>query len=716
MAFTPKTINKELDMANLAKHNDNYNAIKTELDAHDTHVAAQTAHGSTAAASAGKIVQRDSAGRAKVSAPAAADDIARKAEVDAVQTGLDTHKSDAAVHLSAADRTKLDGIEDGAEPNQNAFAQVNNVAAGAESDTLTIAGGTGITVTTNPTTKTVTVTATGDATPGAHGSSHNNDGADPIPDLVALRSEFDALTAADIGAETPAGAQAKVDALAGEGNTKTVAEVAEDVAGVAAQLADVVQSTDKDFDKIYNPTRYGAVGNGTTNDTAAFTALEVAVTGKQIDLGNKTYVVDSVPKKNFYYNGFFKVNGYTRSVVLDTPPRFHAFGGQLAKLKASLGNPLEQYTGIVFIGDSITWGRTLPENGPYDPRDGTLSDPRDIFGSPSFVNEFKRYIGEQYAFGASPVLSNWPASPSGESTAEYTVQQILYPKDGDFILTTTGTNTAVSESASGGSITGYQLQLAAASSGTGVHTISFNFTGDSFTLCFGATVDALNYELFVDGVSQGVFSATPGTDGVVVGNNNQRVHIFPYVRNKLIEIKTVQAGYVGTGRLRPEGIIINKKIRIINQGINGSSARIYKANALTGNTFGDGEAVGAYDNYVFCMLGTNDRITRTDMPKGTNKFKVNLKGVIDALNPLSNVILMCANPVADESTSTYNFTMQQVRGVIYDLAKTNSIDMIDNYSAWRGLEISALSSDGLHPNALGHQVIAKNIIGALENA
>jgi len=41
------------------------------------------AHGSTSAATANRIIQRDAAGRAKVAAPAAADDIARKAEVDA---------------------------------------------------------------------------------------------------------------------------------------------------------------------------------------------------------------------------------------------------------------------------------------------------------------------------------------------------------------------------------------------------------------------------------------------------------------------------------------------------------------------------------------------------------------------------------------------------------------------------------------------------------
>lgn len=242
MAFTPQTINKELDMANLAKHNANYSAIKTELDAHDAHVAAQTAHGSTPEATAGKIMQRDSAGRAKVAAPSASDDVARKAEVDVVQANLDAHEADSVAHLSTSDREKLDGLEVGAEANQNAFAQVNNVVAGAESDTLTIAGGTGITVSTNPTTKTLTVTATGEATPGAHGSSHNTDGADPIPDLVALRDEFDALTPADIGAETPAGAQAKVEELSGQ----TMHAI--------------------------NVIAYGAVGDGVTDDFEAIQA------------------------------------------------------------------------------------------------------------------------------------------------------------------------------------------------------------------------------------------------------------------------------------------------------------------------------------------------------------------------------------------------------------------------------------------------------------
>jgi hypothetical protein len=51
-------------------------------DTVDTHGNLTTAHDSTSAATASKIMQRDAAGRAKVAAPAAADDIARKDTVD----------------------------------------------------------------------------------------------------------------------------------------------------------------------------------------------------------------------------------------------------------------------------------------------------------------------------------------------------------------------------------------------------------------------------------------------------------------------------------------------------------------------------------------------------------------------------------------------------------------------------------------------------------
>ena len=58
-----------------------------------------------------------------------------------------------------------------------------------------------------------------------------------------------------------------------------------------------------------NPLNFGAVGDGTTNDTAAFTALENVYTGQMVDLLGKRYRVSTSPTRNSYYNGHFVVSG-----------------------------------------------------------------------------------------------------------------------------------------------------------------------------------------------------------------------------------------------------------------------------------------------------------------------------------------------------------------------------------------------------------------------
>lgn len=70
-------------------------ARKAEVDAH---AELTSAHGATSDATANRIILRDSAGRAKIAAPVASDDIARKAEVDSVSGSLSTHIAATAVH------------------------------------------------------------------------------------------------------------------------------------------------------------------------------------------------------------------------------------------------------------------------------------------------------------------------------------------------------------------------------------------------------------------------------------------------------------------------------------------------------------------------------------------------------------------------------------------------------------------------------------------
>lgn len=481
---------------------------------------------------------------------------------------------------------------------------------------------------------------------------------------------------------------------------------------------------------------YGAVGDGVADDTAAFVSLESTFKGQLVNLTGRKFVVDAIPSENGYYNGSFVVGGFTKPTLLNfTPfaatPRYQLNGGQLNKLRRSLSDPLEQLTSIVFIGDSITWGSgNGSEMAPTQPRSGILSDPRDYFGTSSFVNIFKRWIGSNYFENVSPIVSNWDVSIGGESTVEYARDIVLWPRDGLFTLSTTGTSVNVTETfvdnsitETGKSPTWRQLNLGwTKASPVNPHSITFRMTGEEFSIFYGLTngIQA-KYEVIVDGVSLGEFSNIVGNEGGVVGNSNSRVHQFGYKRDALVEIRSVNDQSATLSQvLRITGLGIRKTCRIINQGINGASASRYVNNAL-GTTYTPTPAVGDKDNFVFIQLGTNDRSnprSGNPIPGAENVLYTNLKGVVDRVLELSsaNVVLMAANPAISNVPDQRVFTMQQVRGEILMLAGDMSLDAIDNYSIFNGIDMRRYASDLLHPNQFGHSVMASNIIGALEQA
>lgn len=191
------------------------------------------------------------------------------------------HIQDNVRHVTSAEHAKLTNIQEGAEVNQNAFSIIkspgrNDVTAKLKQDSLNLAGGTGIAITTNEVTNTVTFSATGEALPGPHGGSHNIiDGSDPIPDLVQLREDFDNLTPSEIGAETPEGAQSKADAVgqAIQGNLTTHASTQ-----VFEDEAHGLRVTDGALEW-FNGTEWVAVQSGGSAQLAAESYYVNAATG-----------------------------------------------------------------------------------------------------------------------------------------------------------------------------------------------------------------------------------------------------------------------------------------------------------------------------------------------------------------------------------------------------------------------------------------------------
>jgi hypothetical protein len=102
----PDVIEKQIDIVTIIGNASNVSAeipsaVYATVDQLEAHINATTGvHGATSAATPNRIVQRDSAGRFKAAAPAASDDVARKAEIDTLQSSVNNVSSSLDAHAS----------------------------------------------------------------------------------------------------------------------------------------------------------------------------------------------------------------------------------------------------------------------------------------------------------------------------------------------------------------------------------------------------------------------------------------------------------------------------------------------------------------------------------------------------------------------------------------------------------------------------------------
>ena len=182
---------------------------------------------------------------------------------------------------TSAEKTKLSGIEAGAEVNQNAFSNIKvgttTIAADSKTDTLELTAGTGITLTPDATNDKVTVsvasapkltTARTISLSGDVSGSTSFDGSANVTITATVAddshnhviSNIDGLQAALDAKETPSGAQTKADSALASAKNYTDAKV-----------AGVVNSAPEALDTLYELAE--ALGNDPNFATTVMTEI-----------------------------------------------------------------------------------------------------------------------------------------------------------------------------------------------------------------------------------------------------------------------------------------------------------------------------------------------------------------------------------------------------------------------------------------------------------
>ncbi|MCO1622513.1 tail fiber domain-containing protein [Pseudomonas putida] len=142
-----------------------------------------------------------------------------------------------------------------------------------------------------------------------------------IYDLRVVKGARDYRIASQLNDLTEAIAEAAAQAnRAGQEADRSEAAVAEADKFQQAGAGAVMRSLKNKARELVSPLDYGAQGNGSANDTAAFTALEAEFRHRTVDLGGLTYRVESHFSGNIYINGCLKIGTTTyRKGVAETP-------------------------------------------------------------------------------------------------------------------------------------------------------------------------------------------------------------------------------------------------------------------------------------------------------------------------------------------------------------------------------------------------------------
>lgn len=176
-------------------------------------------------------------------------------------------------------------------------------------------------------------------------------------------------------------------------------------------------------------------------------------------------------------------------------------------------------------------------------------------------------------------------------------------------------------------------------------------------------------------------------------------------------------GYVTMVDALISAVYPERKIRVINVGTSGNQTRQLKERWQR-------DVIDLKPDYVSCMIGTNDVWRQFDLPRiteqhvGPEEYERNLTELIEwTLPAVRRMILMTPFYIEPLRQDAMRARMDEYGAIVKKLAEKYGCVLVDTQAPFdkmlQHMHSAALAWDRVHPNQVGHMVLARAFLNAL---
>lgn len=230
--------------------------------------------------------------------------------------------------------------------------------------------------------------------------------------------------------------------------------------------------------------------------------------------------------------------------------------------------------------------------------------------------------------------------------------------------------------------------------------LSFEVYGTYCDIYYTTSSETGIFDIYVDGV----IVDTIDTYTATTVYQNVKNLTFDLGTHTILIAETNTKNASATYRnLKIEAVKVNKFATVLNYGASGVQSVHAENTAL----------YEANDDYVFIMIGINDRSLRQVI----DTERIIRKAINTNILPDKKLVLMSYPPVSleQEANESYNFGAWELNNMMASLATSYNIPFVSHYQYFieyaelKGISVDTLSGDGLHPNDEGYRIIFNHI-------